>query len=99
MFVGMIMAREKVVIPESKSYIFLRGNGKGRTAIVWDDSSNNNTESASFTVWADNIIVFGISFKVHRSLLVFEFYLIYLKICLCDYNYKSYLRNLMEEFK
>nr|XP_010921450.1 probable pectinesterase 67 [Elaeis guineensis] len=55
--------REKVVIPESKSYIFLRGNGKGRTAIVWNDSSNNNTHSASFTVWADNVNVFGISFK------------------------------------
>ncbi|XP_008781333.2 probable pectinesterase 67 [Phoenix dactylifera] len=55
--------REKVVIPERKSYIFLRGNGKGRTAILWDESCNNNTESASFSVWADNIIVFGISFK------------------------------------
>ncbi|OAY81760.1 putative pectinesterase 67 [Ananas comosus] len=40
-----------------------RGNGKGRTAIVWDDSSTNNTESATFTVRADNFVAFGISFK------------------------------------
>ncbi|RWW52543.1 hypothetical protein BHE74_00041026 [Ensete ventricosum] len=56
--------REKVVIPKEKQYIFLRGNGKGRTAIVWDESSANNTLSATFTVWADNFIAFGISFKV-----------------------------------
>ncbi|CAL9205905.1 unnamed protein product [Musa hybrid cultivar] len=55
--------REKVVIPKEKQYIFLRGNGKGRTAIVWDDSSTNNTLSATFTVWADNFVAFGISFK------------------------------------
>ncbi|THU45573.1 hypothetical protein C4D60_Mb02t19410 [Musa balbisiana] len=55
--------REKVVIPKGKQYIFLRGNGKGRTAIVWDDSSTNNTLSATFTVWADNFVAFGISFK------------------------------------
>nr|CAD1833160.1 unnamed protein product [Ananas comosus var. bracteatus] len=55
--------REKVVIPENKPFIYLRGNGKGRTAIVWDDSSTNNTESATFTVRADNFVAFGISFK------------------------------------
>ncbi|XP_042453750.1 probable pectinesterase 67 isoform X1 [Zingiber officinale] len=55
--------REKVVIPEDKDYIFLRGSGKGRTAIVWDDSSTNNTLSSTFIVWADNFVAFGISFK------------------------------------
>ncbi|KAK1317574.1 putative pectinesterase 67 [Acorus calamus] len=55
--------REKVYIPESKPYIFLRGNGKGRTAIVWGDTSADNTESATFRVDADNFLAFGISFK------------------------------------
>ncbi|XP_072976351.1 probable pectinesterase 67 [Typha angustifolia] len=60
--------REKVVIPENKPYIYLRGNGKGRTTIVWKENSNNNTESATFSVWADNFIAFGISFKNDASM-------------------------------
>ncbi|WOK93491.1 putative pectinesterase 67 isoform X1 [Canna indica] len=59
--------REKVVIPKNKEYIFLRGNGRGRTAIVWDDSSTNNTLSTTFTVWANNFVAFGISFKNDAS--------------------------------
>ncbi|KAK8914203.1 putative pectinesterase 67 [Platanthera zijinensis] len=55
--------REKVVIPENKPYIFMRGNGKGKTFIAWDDSMKNNTESATFTVEANNFVAFGISFK------------------------------------
>ncbi|MQM18414.1 hypothetical protein Taro_051405 [Colocasia esculenta] len=55
--------REKVHVPESKPYIFLRGNGKGRTWIVWNDSSSVNSESATFTIQANNFIAFGISFK------------------------------------
>ncbi|XP_078436307.1 pectin lyase-like superfamily protein [Wolffia australiana] len=55
--------REKVKIPESKPYIFLRGNGKGRTSVVWNESSTENAGSATFTVEADNVVVFGISFK------------------------------------
>ncbi|KAJ6910376.1 hypothetical protein NC652_021144 [Populus alba x Populus x berolinensis] len=42
----------------------MRGNGKGRTAIVWSQSSANNKASATFTVEAPNFIAFGISFKV-----------------------------------
>ncbi|KAG0501653.1 hypothetical protein HPP92_001725 [Vanilla planifolia] len=55
--------REKVLIPENKRYIFLRGKGKGKTAIVWDDGKKNNAESATFVVKADNFVAFGISFK------------------------------------
>ncbi|CAA6668884.1 unnamed protein product [Spirodela intermedia] len=60
---GRLNFREKVRIPESKPYIFLRGNGKGRTSVVWNDSSTENTDSATFTVEADNVVAFGISFR------------------------------------
>ncbi|KAL6648262.1 hypothetical protein ACP70R_012486 [Stipagrostis hirtigluma subsp. patula] len=55
--------REKVVIPKDKPFIFVRGNGKGRTAIAHESASADNAESAAFTVNADNVIVFGISFR------------------------------------
>ncbi|KAF5738770.1 hypothetical protein HS088_TW13G01671 [Tripterygium wilfordii] len=55
--------REKVLIPVNKPYIFLRGNGRGRTAIVWSQSSSDNIESATFRVEAPHFIAFGISFK------------------------------------
>ncbi|KAJ0979949.1 hypothetical protein J5N97_015423 [Dioscorea zingiberensis] len=60
--------REKVIVPRNKQYIFLRGNGKGRTSIVWNASSTNNTLSATFTNYADNFIAFGISFKNDASI-------------------------------
>ncbi|KAH7573465.1 hypothetical protein ACOSP7_007156 [Xanthoceras sorbifolium] len=55
--------REKVHIPKEKPYIFMRGNGKGKTAIVWSQSSANNKASATFTAEAPHFIAFGISFK------------------------------------
>ncbi|CAL5184268.1 unnamed protein product [Lathyrus oleraceus] len=55
--------REKVHIPKTKRYIFLRGNGRGRTAIVWSQSSSDNVESATFKAEAPDFIAFGISFK------------------------------------
>ncbi|KAK3002596.1 hypothetical protein RJ639_022368 [Escallonia herrerae] len=55
--------REKVYIPENKPYIFMRGNGRGKTAIVWSQSSDDNTESATIRVEAPHFIAFGISFK------------------------------------
>uniref|UniRef100_A0A5B7C9V8 Pectinesterase n=1 Tax=Davidia involucrata TaxID=16924 RepID=A0A5B7C9V8_DAVIN len=55
--------REKVHIPHNKPYIFMRGNGKGKTAIVWSQSSVNNFESATFKVEAPHFVAFGISFK------------------------------------
>ncbi|KAL5158043.1 putative pectinesterase 67 [Glycine soja] len=54
---------EKVHIPENKPYIFMRGNGKGKTAIVWSQSSEDNVASATFKVEAHDFIAFGISFK------------------------------------
>ncbi|PKA62316.1 putative pectinesterase 67 [Apostasia shenzhenica] len=55
--------KEKVVIPSNKPYIFLRGNGKGRTSIVWTESSTTNNQSATFTVKANDFVAFGVSFK------------------------------------
>lgn len=54
-------------IPESKPYIFLRGNGRGRTGIVWSQSSTDNVASATFRVEAHDFIAFGISFQVNSS--------------------------------
>lgn len=56
--------REKVTIPENKPFIFIRGNGKGRTSVTWSESSTNNTESATFKVKAPHVVVFGLSIKV-----------------------------------
>ncbi|CAL0309240.1 unnamed protein product [Lupinus luteus] len=55
--------REKVHIPKTKPYIFMRGNGKGKTAIVWSQSSEDNVASATFKAEANDFIAFGISFK------------------------------------
>ncbi|TKY72488.1 pectinesterase 67 [Spatholobus suberectus] len=55
--------REKVHIPENKPYIFMRGNGRGKTAIVWSQSSEDNVASATFKAEAHDFIAFGISFK------------------------------------
>ncbi|WMV56635.1 hypothetical protein MTR67_050020 [Solanum verrucosum] len=41
----------------------MRGNGKGRTSIVWSESSTDTTKSATFKVEAPNFVAFGISFK------------------------------------
>ncbi|THG01340.1 hypothetical protein TEA_017907 [Camellia sinensis var. sinensis] len=56
-------SREKVSIPHNKPYIFMRGNGKGKTAIDWSQSSEDNIESATFKVEAPHFVAFGISFK------------------------------------
>ncbi|WOH15849.1 hypothetical protein DCAR_0935395 [Daucus carota subsp. sativus] len=55
--------REKVTIPPKKPFIYIRGNGKGRTAIAWSQSSTNNTESATLKIQAPNVVVFGLSIK------------------------------------
>ncbi|XP_052206884.1 probable pectinesterase 67 [Diospyros lotus] len=55
--------REKVHVPKSKPFIFMRGNGKGKTAIVFSESSADNYESATFKVEAENFVAFGIRFK------------------------------------
>lgn len=66
--------REKVHIPVNKPYIFLRGNGKGRTAIVWSESSINNVESAVLRAEAPHFIAFGVSFKVHYFLFSYPYF-------------------------
>ncbi|XP_047333100.1 probable pectinesterase 67 [Impatiens glandulifera] len=55
--------KETVHIPTNKPYIFMRGNGKGRTHIVSSQSSSNNFQSATFIVEAPNFVAFGMSFK------------------------------------
>ncbi|CAN1281588.1 Probable pectinesterase 67 [Linum perenne] len=55
--------REKVRIPPNKPFIFLRGNGKGKTYIVWSQSATDNTDSATFRLESPNFVAFGISFK------------------------------------
>lgn len=53
----------KVVIPANKPFIYMRGNGKGRTSITHESDSNDIAESATFIVNANNVVVFGISFR------------------------------------
>ncbi|CAI9118887.1 OLC1v1020514C1 [Oldenlandia corymbosa var. corymbosa] len=55
--------KENVHIPRNKPYIFMRGDGKGKTSIIWTESSHNKFQSATFKVQAQNFIAFGISFK------------------------------------
>ncbi|RRT58781.1 hypothetical protein B296_00026771 [Ensete ventricosum] len=61
--------REKVVIGASKTYILLEGEGAQKTSIEWGDyakdSAGHDTAScATFTSYASNIVVAGITFKV-----------------------------------
>ncbi|KAJ8511617.1 hypothetical protein OPV22_002051 [Ensete ventricosum] len=60
--------REKVVIGASKTYILLEGEGAQKTSIEWGDyakdSAGHDTAScATFTSYASNIVVAGITFK------------------------------------
>ncbi|KAK4775809.1 hypothetical protein SAY87_023770 [Trapa incisa] len=55
--------REKVHIPKDKPYIFMRGNGRGRSIIAWSQSSVDNVESATLRVEAPYFTAFGVSFK------------------------------------
>ncbi|KAJ6290015.1 hypothetical protein OIU78_025850 [Salix suchowensis] len=53
--------REKVKIPYNKPYIILKGEGKRRTKIVWDDHFST-AQSPTFASLADNIVVRSIAF-------------------------------------
>lgn len=55
--------REKVKIPYDRPYIILKGHGKRRTRVIWDDHQSV-AESPTFTCVADNIVVKKISFLV-----------------------------------
>ncbi|CAK7328462.1 unnamed protein product [Dovyalis caffra] len=53
--------REKVNIPSKKPFIILKGEGKRRTQIVWDDH-DSTLQSPTFTSSADNIVVRSVAF-------------------------------------
>ncbi|XLT41582.1 hypothetical protein HN873_072874 [Arachis hypogaea] len=55
--------REKVTIPSDKPYIILKGSGKMRTWVEWDDH-NTTAQSPTFQSNADNIVVKSISFRI-----------------------------------
>lgn len=55
--------REKVIIPYDKQYIILKGEGKRKTWIEWDDH-DNVAQSPTFASQADNIVAKSMSFRV-----------------------------------
>ncbi|KAK4258292.1 hypothetical protein QN277_007753 [Acacia crassicarpa] len=54
--------REKVRIPDDKPYIVLKGAGKNRTIVVWDDHKPV-VETSTFSLLADNVVVKCLSFQ------------------------------------
>lgn len=63
------LCREKVVISAYKSYILLEGEGAQTTSIEWgdyasDSGGHDTASSGTFTSYASNIVVAGITFKV-----------------------------------
>lgn len=52
----------------------MRGNGRGKTAIVWSQSSSDNIASATFKAEASDFIAFGISFKVNTFYMLKKLY-------------------------
>ncbi|PIN11560.1 Pectinesterase [Handroanthus impetiginosus] len=52
---------EQVKIPPDKPYIYLKGEGIGKTNVVWDGHDTMLT-SSTFASLADNIVVSGITF-------------------------------------
>ncbi|RDX83478.1 putative pectinesterase 29, partial [Mucuna pruriens] len=62
--------REKVNIPSDKPYIILKGEGKRRTFVEWDDH-NTTSQSPTFAAMADNIVVKSMSFRVRIFLFLF----------------------------
>lgn len=63
----MFCFREKVKIDNDKPYIMLKGAGKRRTVVEWDDYLNT-FESATFYSFADNTVVKSISFRVRTNI-------------------------------
>lgn len=55
--------REQVRIPYNKPFIYLKGEGKRKTYVVWDAHDSTAT-SATFTSHADNTIAKCITFVV-----------------------------------
>ncbi|KAI8009668.1 putative pectinesterase 29 [Camellia lanceoleosa] len=58
--------REQVRIPMDKPYIYIKGDGKRKTTVVWD-SHDSIATSPTFISQADNILVKSISFMVQET--------------------------------
>jgi len=69
------LCREKIEIPHDKPYIILKGAGKRRTIVEWDDRGPIS-QSATFSSMADNVVVKSISFKVRNILPITREYLV-----------------------
>lgn len=50
-------------IPYDKPFIILKGEGKRRTLVEWDDH-NDISQSPTFAAMADNLVVKCMSFRV-----------------------------------
>lgn len=59
-------SREKFHISRDKPYIFMKGDGKGKTTVTWSETSAQyyNYKSATLVVEAPDFIAFGITIKV-----------------------------------
>ncbi|XP_004489925.1 probable pectinesterase 29 [Cicer arietinum] len=54
--------REKIEIPRDKPYIILKGEGRRKSYVEWDDH-DTTAQSPTFVIMADNIVVKSISFR------------------------------------
>lgn len=59
--------REKIEIPRDKPYIILKGEGRRKSYVEWDDH-DTTAQSPTFVIMADNIVVKSISFRVRIHL-------------------------------
>lgn len=72
-------------IPDDKPYIVLKGSGKKKTIVVWDDHETI-AQSPTFTLLADNIVVKCLSFRVNAKslfLLVYAYFFTLSSFLLC----------------
>ncbi|XP_057955049.1 probable pectinesterase 29 [Malania oleifera] len=60
-FVKAGLYEEKVIIPKEKPYIYLKGEGKRKTNVVWDDH-DSVVQSPTFMSMADNFFAKSITF-------------------------------------
>lgn len=64
-YIYIYYCREKVSIPFDKPYIFLKGIGGRHQTTVTFDGHDQTDSSATFSSFADNVVVQGITFKVN----------------------------------
>lgn len=70
--VNACVCREKVKIPYDKPYVVMKGQGRKRTIVAWDDHQSI-AQSPTFTSMADNIVVKSIHFMVTLLFLLFYY--------------------------